>query len=45
MKKKQEIIFGIHAVASLLDHNASSVMQLFVQADRRERNDKRLQGI
>ena len=42
---KQEVIFGIHAVASLLDHNAASVHQLYVQADRRDKNDKRLRSI
>lgn len=42
---KQEIIYGIHAVASLLDHNAESVQQLFVQVDRKDKNDKRLRSI
>ena len=42
---KQEIIYGIHAVASLLDHNAESVQQLYVQVDRKGKNDKRLRTI
>jgi len=42
---KQEIIYGIHAVASLLDHHAESVQHLFVQVDRRDKNDKRLRTI
>lgn len=40
-----ETVFGIHAVTSLLTHHADSVATLYVQADRMDKNDKRLQPI
>jgi 23S rRNA (guanosine2251-2'-O)-methyltransferase len=42
---KLDQVYGIHAVDSLLSHHSGAVMQLHVQADRRGKNDKRLQGI
>ena len=42
---KQETNFGIHAVASLLDHNADAVQHIYAQADRQDKNDKRLRRI
>lgn len=40
-----EQVFGIHAVDSLLAHHGEAVAQLYVQADRRDKKDRRLQGI
>lgn len=40
-----DTVFGIHAVASLLNHHSEDVVQLYVQADRKNKKDKRLQGI
>ena len=42
---KLEQVYGIHAVDSLLSHHSAAVVQLYVQADRREKKDKRLQDI
>jgi 23S rRNA (guanosine2251-2'-O)-methyltransferase len=42
---KLDQVYGIHAVDSLLSHHSAAVVQLYVQADRREKKDKRLQGI
>ncbi len=39
------MVYGIHAVTSLLSHNPESVAQLYIQADRKDRNDRRLQEI
>jgi len=40
-----DTVFGIHAVASLLSHHSEDVVQLYVQAERKHKKDKRLQGI
>ena len=42
---KLDQVYGIHAVDSLLSHHSAAVVQLYVLADRREKKDKRLQGI
>ena len=40
-----EMVYGIHAVTSLLSHHGESVAQLFLQADRKDKKDKRFQEI
>jgi 23S rRNA (guanosine2251-2'-O)-methyltransferase len=42
---KLEMVYGIHAVTSLLSHHGESVVQLFLQADRKDKKDKRFQEI
>ena len=39
------MVYGIHAVTSLLTHHGESVAQLYIQADRKDKKDKRLQSI